>query len=240
MRITFLSSNRSQPKIGDRRVTKKHGLQIRVVETHGAMWVRSGGRYRYDWRKPAQLLATAWEYLLTSEDRAAIATATDKRIKSMNQGKTNFQRVAEMNIAFGNKKGDPKNIDMMRLFRQAKNIADELSELFEAIEDDDLDGIRDALCDIHIFAYGAHHLMGLDADKDMDEVLTKLMTRFIKDEADKEETIAMHAPKGVTKVYFEGDYPTMVMKSAEDQPDAPKGKFLKSASCQKPVFYQPK
>ena len=48
---------------------------------------------------------------------------------------------------------------------------------------------------------------------------------------------AVVAAAGVTDVYFEGEYPTMIMKSASDQPDAPKGKFLKSASYKEPVFY---
>jgi hypothetical protein len=49
----------------------------------------------------------------------------------------------------------------------------------------------------------------------------------------------MHTMKGVHDVYFEGEYPTMVMKSGSDQPDAPKGKFLKSASYKEPVFLNP-
>ena len=55
---------RRKPHIGDRRVTKSHGLQLRVVETHQGMWVRSGSGYRYDWRSPAQLLGTQWEHLV--------------------------------------------------------------------------------------------------------------------------------------------------------------------------------
>jgi hypothetical protein len=70
----------------------------------------------------------------------------------------------------------------------------------------------------------------------MHTVVDAVFTRFIKDEADKAATIALHAAKGVTDVYFEGEYPKMVMKSASDQPDAPKGKFLKSASYSQPVF----
>jgi hypothetical protein len=38
----------------------------------------------------------------------------------------------------------------------------------------------------------------------MQDVISGVMTRFIKDEADKEATIALHAAKGVTDVYFEG------------------------------------
>ena len=98
-------------------------------------------------------------------------------------------------------------------------------------------GVRDALCDINVFSYGAHHMMGLDADRDMDAVITGVMTRFIKNPEDKAQTVAKHSQAGVTEVYFEGAYPYMVMKSAVDQPDAPKGKFLKSASYRAPEFY---
>lgn len=180
-------------------------------------------------------------------------------------GPTNHQLVAAMNTAFGNPKGDPDAIDWDRIAKQSLNIADELGEMFVALGAEreatrtavqlfklsierlravgqaggtpvDRDGVRDALCDIHVFGYGAHHLMGIDADADMWAVLTGVMTRFIKDEADKAATIAKHAAAGVTDVYFEGEYPTMIMKSASDQPDAPKGKFLKSASYREPVF----
>ena len=73
MRITITTGPaRRQPKIGDRRTTKKHGLQIRVVETHHGMWVRSGSRYRYDWKLPQDLLNTQWEHLLTAAERASL------------------------------------------------------------------------------------------------------------------------------------------------------------------------
>jgi hypothetical protein len=177
--------------------------------------------------------------------------------------RSSFELVAAMNTAFGNPKGLPQFIDWTRVRYQCLNIPDEVGELFTAlgvpeesakrlvkefkagllaemdrnpVYEIHLKGVRDALCDTHVFAYGAHHLMGIDADDDMAAVVDGVMTRFIKDEADKQATIALHAAKGVTDVYFEGEYPTMVMKSARDQPDAPKGKFLKSASYRDTVF----
>ena len=169
---------------------------------------------------------------------------------------SSFERVSEMNSAFGNQKGDPTKINFERVRNQTRNILDEFCELQIALGADpasidalrsaakdikytgqvELEHVRDGLCDIHVFAYGAHHLMGLDADVDMNCVVDGVMTRFIKDDADKQASIAKHAAKGVVDVYFEGAYPTMVMKSASDQPDAPKGKFLKSASYKEPVF----
>jgi len=103
----------------------------------------------------------------------------------------------------------------------------------------DVEGVRDALCDIPVFTHGAQHLMGIDGDIDIATVIVGVMTRFIKDDADKAATIAKHAANGITDVYFEGAYPTMIMKSASDQDDAPQGKFLKSASFKEAVFYDP-
>lgn len=172
--------------------------------------------------------------------------------------KTNFAQVAAMNTAFGNPQGDAHAINLKRLRKQCLNIADEFGELAVALGADpvlikdavknlkwvasltsetfDLDKARDALCDIHVFTYGAHHFMGVDADADMRAVVAGVMTRFIKDDEDKAATIAKHAALGVLDVYFEGEYPVMVMKSGSDQPDAPQGKFLKSASYADTVF----
>ena len=213
-----------------------------------------------------------------------------------------FQIVAAMNSAFGNPAATPDTVDYKRLTKQCFNIKSEINELKKAINSKDMLGVRDALCDICVFAYGGHHFMGIagwevrvtnaprsfatfaaaitelekthaglmqllesdnrsaytvafyldrivntaagmqesigaDHDTDMQAVIDGVMTRFVKDEADKEATIAKHAAAGVTQVYFEGDYPTMIMKSAIDQgDDAPQGKFLKSASFREPIF----
>ncbi|WP_199032703.1 hypothetical protein [Ralstonia sp. ASV6] len=172
---------------------------------------------------------------------------------------SNFERVAQMNVAFDNPQGDPRGIDWSRVRSQCKNIGHEFAELLVALgadkeevdaivqqidalqfnSDVNLKQVRDSLCDVHVFGYGAHHLMGIDADRDMGSVIEGVMTRFVKNDADRAATIAKHASAGVTDVYFVGEYPTMVMKSASDQPDAPKGKFLKSASYTEPEFYEP-
>jgi len=70
MKIHILAPQRRRPKIGDRRTTKAHGLQIRVVETHNGMWVCSGSRYRYEWSKPSDLVGTQWAHLLRPGDIA--------------------------------------------------------------------------------------------------------------------------------------------------------------------------
>lgn len=176
---------------------------------------------------------------------------------------TSFQRVSKMNTAFGNPEGDFNKINAQVILNQCRNIFDEYVELLgglglnpagveclRTLHTDALsyynfdhavnvDEVRDALCDIQVFAMGAQHLMGVDGDADMEAVVLAVMTRFIKDDNDKALTVKYHASKGVTDVYFEGEYPEMIMKSASDQPDAPKGKFLKSVSYRKPVLPDP-
>src|SRR3546814_13360319 len=121
-----------------------------------------------------------------------------------------------------------RSIDELKVVRQRITL-----ERFGDDSTVNLNQARDGLCDINVFSYGAHHMMGIDADRDMSSVVGGVMTRFIKDEADKVATQALHAAKGVTNVYFEGDYPVMVMKSGADQPDAPKE--IGRASCREGV-----
>lgn len=78
MKITLQFKRRKQPKIGGRRATKKHGLQIRVVATSDGLWVRSGSRYRYEWRKPDDLVGSQFEHLLTQVDRETIRAKGQK------------------------------------------------------------------------------------------------------------------------------------------------------------------
>lgn len=171
---------------------------------------------------------------------------------------TSFELVSNMNTAFGNPKGDPGNIDWDRVRNQCKNIGDEYLELLFALGADaaildrisalnknvifheiaviDVEEVRDALCDIQVFSQGAQHFMGVDGDADMEAVVAGVMTRFIKDQADLDATLAIFRSKGLTDFYIEGSFPTMILKSGSNQPDAPKGKFLKSASYQPTVF----
>lgn len=172
---------------------------------------------------------------------------------------SNFSLVTHMNTAFGNPKGDPNALSIKRIRKQCLNMIDEIGELFVALGGDDdlmksavanfkwianktgnpvnMDKVRDSLTDIHVFAYGAHHLMGVNADEDMRSVIHGVMTRFVKNEADLKATIEKHAALGVTDVYTEGEYPNMIVKSDKDQPDAPQGKFLKSASYHEEKLY---
>lgn len=80
------------------------------------------------------------------------------------------------------------------------------------------------------------HMLGVCPIKDMTSVIDGVMTRFCENEIVLADTVLFWKNKGVTKVYMEGDFPKAYIKSSEDQPDAPKGKFLKSTTTRNPIF----
>jgi len=63
MRITIIS-NRPRPRIGDRRYTKRRGLQVRIAETSQGMWVLRNGRQSYEWATLAELVGTPFSHLI--------------------------------------------------------------------------------------------------------------------------------------------------------------------------------
>lgn len=160
--------------------------------------------------------------------------------------------VGKMNEAFGNPRGDPLRINGPRLLSQCKNIGSEFKELMlefgldVKIEYEDKprkepavsdEGIRDALCDIMVFALGAYHLMGYDVEADMREVVESLFSRFCKDPDQLMATRRHFDDLGVQYI-VEGSFPQMCLKSAFDQGDGeyPKGKFLKAVGYRKPFL----
>jgi hypothetical protein len=166
-----------------------------------------------------------------------------------------FQRVCQMNEKFSNSKGNPHFIDAPRLLRQCKNIGQEFKELLSAfgiqatitydtqdiaaIPPNSVELIRDALCDIKVFADGAYHFMGYDADRDMHSVIDALYSRFCTSYEHLRDTEAYYSKKGI-EYYVEGDFPYVCLKSAKDQGEGeyPKGKFLKAVGYHTPVFYE--
>lgn len=150
-----------------------------------------------------------------------------------------FNLVSAMNVAFGNPQGDPHAISGKRVNNQVKGIESELNELKAAINGNDITAMRDATCDIMVFALGLYHVMGYDADLDMRDVIEALYTRFCKDESQLERTCAKYNALGI-KYNVVGNFPTVCLKSSEDQqmPEYPAGKFLKCIDYRTPEFYQ--
>jgi hypothetical protein len=154
-----------------------------------------------------------------------------------------FEQVVTMNEAFGNPKGNPDEIDFSRLSKQCNNILDEYEELMGALSSENITQIRDALCDIMVFSLGAFHLMGINANADMNAVFNSNMSKFCKTKEAMDLTKAKYSALGVPW-YEEGNKHGNYLKCAEDFTDANgnqyrKGKFLKGVEFKEPTFPDP-
>lgn len=154
--------------------------------------------------------------------------------------KTNFEKVSELNTAFGNFKGSPHTPNWGRLKSQWENIKDEYEEGLEAIAAGDMTAFRDAIQDVLTFCYGAAHIAGVDADEDMNHVHSSNLSKFIANEEELEATKQKYDALGV-EYYQSGDFPYMCLKSSKEQLDKdgknyPNNKFLKGVGFKEPVF----
>lgn len=92
---------------------------------------------------------------------------------------TNFDMVREFTTAFKQEirkePGFPdKNTQLLRL----ELIAEELNEFYDAMEEEDIIGVADALTDILYVTYGAGLAFGIDLDKCFAEVQRSNMTKL--------------------------------------------------------------
>lgn len=93
--------------------------------------------------------------------------------------KTNFELVGEFMETFGQNVYDnptfpSKKVQKMRV----KLIREELKELVEAINENDIVEVADALTDILYVTYGAGHAFGIDLDACFQEVQRSNMTKL--------------------------------------------------------------
>ena len=95
---------------------------------------------------------------------------------------TNFEKVGLFMKTFGQEvKNNPglatEKINKLRV----SLINEELEEFEEAIKNNDLKEVADALTDILYVTYGAGHAFGIDLDKCFDEVQTSNMSKLGQD-----------------------------------------------------------
>ena len=95
---------------------------------------------------------------------------------------TNFNKVGEFMKTFGQEvKNKPsfstEKINQLRI----SLIQEELDELKEAMTNNDLLEVADALTDILYVTYGAGHAFGIDLDKCFDEVQNSNMSKLGED-----------------------------------------------------------
>ena len=68
---------RKKPHVGDRRVTKKHGEQIRVFQRSQGCFVFSNGRQCYEWVPISEAKKHMADHHWTKEEREKYANQTN-------------------------------------------------------------------------------------------------------------------------------------------------------------------
>lgn len=167
---------------------------------------------------------------------------------------TTFEKVAALNLAFGNEKGDLANPNVKALRKQAQLCLEEACEMMEAVYpgakitwhwDDtatppekikhvDMVALLDAQGDLTTVNDGVAHVAGFDGNACYDLVHESNMSKFISSEEDKIKALAYYYELGFQPddLYLHGSYPTMCIKVRRDirlnGKFYPEGKFLKN------------
>lgn len=145
-----------------------------------------------------------------------------------------FQRIVKLNRHYRNIQGNPCLPNFEDFKDYSVNFEDEIEELQEALDKEDFDGVRDALCDLVVYVFGGFYKLGVDANDDINTVVDSLYSRFIKNEQDLQDSLDYYYRKGIKDVSVEGEFPMKVIRSMQNYPDAPKGKVLKSVHYKQP------
>lgn len=107
---------------------------------------------------------------------------------------SNFEKVLEFNKAFGVKTNNKPCLDIFEKDEQLVKyrlslIDEEVSELHEAIKNEDFVETIDALTDILYVVYGAFTAFGVNADKAFEIVQHSNMSKLCENEKDAIETV---------------------------------------------------
>ena len=95
---------------------------------------------------------------------------------------SNFDSVRKFMLTFGQEVKEKSEFPSDKIVKLRYDlIAEELTELKEALENKDLKEVADALTDILYVTYGAGHSFGIDLDKCFDEVQKSNMSKLGKD-----------------------------------------------------------
>ena len=95
---------------------------------------------------------------------------------------TNFEKVRVFMKTYGQEVKDKAGLsDAMTNKLRIDLIKEELEELTEAMKDENLLEVADALTDILYVTYGAGHAFGIDLDKCFEEVQNSNMSKLGKD-----------------------------------------------------------
>ena len=95
---------------------------------------------------------------------------------------TNFESVKKFMEVFGQEVKTKAEFPSEKIIKLRYNlIKEELDEFEQAIKDQDLKEVADALTDILYVTYGAGHAFGIDLDSCFDEVQNSNMSKLGKD-----------------------------------------------------------
>ncbi len=95
---------------------------------------------------------------------------------------TNFEKVGLFMKTFGQEVKTKASLSTDKINQLRINlIREELEEFIEAIKNNDLKEVADALTDILYVTYGAGHAFGINLDKCFDEVQQSNMSKLGKD-----------------------------------------------------------
>lgn len=177
--------------------------------------------------------------------------------------KTTFQKVSELNIAFGNEKGDILNPNVKAIRKQAQLVLEEAIELMEAAYPGskifwqwditaqppehavgvDMEQILDAQGDVTTVNDGMAHVAGFDGDCVLGKVDDSNRTKFIPDAESVAPALQYYYDLGFEahQLYIHGEFPLACIKVSEDATVGgkkyPAGKFLKNmATFKEPDF----
>ena len=95
---------------------------------------------------------------------------------------TNFDKVKEFMNTFGQEVKKTAEFPNQKIIELRKKLIDEeFNELKEAIDDDDIIEVADALTDILVVTYGAGAAFGINLDKCFEEVHRSNMSKLSED-----------------------------------------------------------
>lgn len=178
---------------------------------------------------------------------------------------TTFQKNVNLNLAFGNAKGDVTSPDFGKIRNQAKLVLEETRELLEAAYFDhevkvelvvvprdtaqivDMDkvmkDIMDAQGDITTVNDGVAHIAGFNGDECLQRVYASNMSKFVRNMDEVDPALDYYYDKGFPRdsLRIEGEFPQACIKVVEtitvSGKEYPAGKFLKNmATFKEPDF----
>ena len=120
--------------------------------------------------------------------------------------KTNFEKVSNFNEVAGVATLDNITPEVVENNKELVNqmyslIDEETKELREAIDNNDVVEIRDALADILYVTYGMGYRLGIKMDEDFDIVHSSNMSKFCTSEKEAQETVESYKFKTGTSRY---------------------------------------